>query len=315
MARHNDFDSESTVIQHTTNFTEIAINADQLDRKSNDYVPYPPKNFNDPLDELHQQVNMFSVAHIYDQDGWAFVPNVPIHILSIVAERISTTSTKFPNLHLAQDENNEWPSFPISKDKLTAVNDNIDHEFCQILCDYLNKVVSHPKCRNHPSTYEFFEVSCLSFARGMAVSLKEGYLLKQPSANRHGHNVLLRLPFICNAYPFHHKRKWFAVKDSFVTYVRPDTHEVRFPMLVDRGFEVLGHHRNSNTNYGIEIINLQRTLRVKCETVRDYEEWMQSLNVLKEKAHCFANDSDNRFHSFAPIRHNQLGYWYLSSPY
>ncbi|CAF4549767.1 unnamed protein product, partial [Rotaria sp. Silwood2] len=105
---------------------------------------------------------------------------------------------------------------------------------------------------------------------------------------------------------------WFAIKDSFVTYIHSNTHELRFPMLVDQGFEVLGHHRNSNRNYDIEIINLQRRLRVKCETLRDYEEWMQSLSTLKEKAHYFINDSNNRFRSFAPIRHNQLGYWFIN---
>ncbi len=86
------------------------------------------------------------------------------------------------------------------------------------------------------------------------------------------------------------------------------THEVQFPMLVDHGFQVEGYRPKHGTSE-IEITNLQRILKLKCETLYDYEEWMKCLNTLKEKAHCFSDDHSTRFGSFAPIRHEQLGYW------
>ncbi|CAF1329851.1 unnamed protein product [Adineta steineri] len=87
-----------------------------------------------------------------------------------------------------------------------------------------------------------------------------------------------------------------------------DTDQLAFPMLVDHGFTVLSnHHNTAMTNSEIQIRNLQETLTIKCENRHDYEQWMESLNLLQEKAFCFENKNDTRFHSFAQIRYNQLG--------
>ncbi len=104
-------------------------------------------------------------------------------------------------------------------------------------------------------------------------------------------------------------RRWFVIKDSYITYVRSDTFEVRFPMLVDRGFEVLTGLRNVGTYNGIKIRNLQRTLFVKCRTKRDCDEWTQHLASLVEKAKGFISATASRFNSFAPVREKQLAYW------
>ncbi|CAF1361289.1 unnamed protein product [Adineta steineri] len=92
-----------------------------------------------------------------------------------------------------------------------------------------------------------------------------------------------------------------------------DTNQLAFPMLVDHGFTVLSnHHNTAMTNSEIQIRNLQETLTIKCENRHDYEQWMESLNLLQEKAFCFENKNDTRFHSFAQIRYNQLGYWFIN---
>jgi hypothetical protein len=102
---------------------------------------------------------------------------------------------------------------------------------------------------------------------------------------------------------------WFVIKDSYLTYIRPDTFEVRFPMLVDRGFEIAAGFRHSGTHHGIKITNLQRTLVLKCRNSRDCDEWEQHLLNLKEQAKGFVSATASRFNSFAPIRKKQLAYW------
>lgn len=103
--------------------------------------------------------------------------------------------------------------------------------------------------------------------------------------------------------------RWFIIKDSYITYLRPDTYEIRFPMLVDRGFDIMTGFRHVKTPHGIKITNLQRTLLLKCRNSRECEEWTQHLLDLKEKAKGFVSGTVSRFSSFAPVRRKQLAYW------
>ncbi len=91
------------------------------------------------------------------------------------------------------------------------------------------------------------------------------------------------------------KYRWFVIKDTFITYIRPDTYEVRFPMLVDRGFQILTGMRKAGTYHGIKIKNLQRTLFVKCRTKRDCDEWTQHFINLTDKAKDFISATASRF--------------------
>lgn len=50
--------------------------------------------------ELFLLAGKFTVAHIYDRSGRTFVPNVPVKVISIVAERIYTGFAEFLNPYL-----------------------------------------------------------------------------------------------------------------------------------------------------------------------------------------------------------------------
>ncbi|CAF5135745.1 unnamed protein product, partial [Rotaria sp. Silwood1] len=50
-----------------------------------------------------------------------------------------------------QDENNEYPFFPKRNHQEGLVNDSNIEEYSNILVDYLNKVLKHPKFRAHPA--------------------------------------------------------------------------------------------------------------------------------------------------------------------
>ncbi|CAF3424732.1 unnamed protein product [Rotaria socialis] len=357
MARHDDSGGVSALVRHTAGMAELAISAGHPDRKHNEYLPYPDRDFDDPVDNRFQKAEKFTVGHIFDRNGRTFVPNVPVIVVAIVAERTYAGFTEFLNpylycittrhgpfewtiykryrnfndLHKAlvqfvesdtqqsigdsekiQDEDNENPCFPTRNDRLAFINNNIVQERCQILLEYLNKILRHPKFRNHSAMREFFGVSCVSFVYGLSVSIKEAYLLKRSHDDYRGHSFFLRLPFLCDACKFHHGRKWFVVKDSYITYIRPDTYEIRFPMLVDRGFEIASGFRQTRTQHGIKITNLQRTLLLKCRNNRDCDEWTQHLLNLKEQANSFVSATASRFNSFAPVRQKQLAYWFVN---
>ncbi|CAF3414576.1 unnamed protein product [Rotaria sp. Silwood1] len=357
MARHDNTGGVSALVRHTAGMAELAISAGHPDRKHNEYLPYPDNNFNDPVIEHFQRANKFTIGHILDRSGRTFVPNVPVHVTSIVAERTYGGFSEFLNpylycvttrhgpyewtiykryrhfndLHKAlvqyveaetkrsisdlekiQDEENENPCFPTRNDRLAFINNNIVRERCQILNDYLNKVLKHPKFRNHQAMREFFDVSFISFVYGLSISLKEGYLFKRSRDDYRGHSIFLRLPFLCDTCKFHHGRKWFVIKDSYMTYIRPDTFEIRFPMLVDRGFEIATGFRQAGTQHGIKITNLQRSLVLKCRNNRDAEEWTQHLYNLKEQSKSFFSATASRFNSFAPIREKQHAYWFIN---
>lgn len=80
-------------------------------------------------------------------------------------------------------------------------------------------------------------------------------------------------------------------------------------MLVDRAFEITPHLDASHGHFDIDIVNLQRKIKVRCETLNEYDQWMQTFVELKKTAADFLDENKNRFDSFAPVREKQLGSW------
>ncbi|CAF5002256.1 unnamed protein product, partial [Rotaria sp. Silwood1] len=159
---------------------------------------------------------------------------------------------------------------------------------------------------------EFFDVSCLSFIHGLSVSRKEGYLLEKSNDYHCDHGAFFHSRYSCNLCKCHDGPKWFVIKDSYIVDIQPDIHEVCFPMLVDRGFQVLTGIHNTGHNNSIKIKNLQRTLVIKCSTALDCDEWTQHLSNLIEQAKDFVSALQSRFNSYAPVRENQLAYWFIN---
>ncbi|CAF1304062.1 unnamed protein product [Rotaria sordida] len=350
MANYNEFGLMMVLTHGRPEITQQSI--DYVDQNYTKYLPYPDDNFQEIVDDRFQRDDKFTIEHIYRRTGYAFVPNVPVHVKSIVTEHRSDYSVvfidpylfcitiqhgsnewtiykhyrHFQNLHqvlmnfvdeerkksqnvldITQGENNEYPFFPMRNNQTGFVNDFNLEEYSRILVDYLNKVLRHPKFRAHPATCEFFDVSYLSFIHGLSASRKEGYLLKQSNDRCSGQYNLFS-SFFCDSCKCQHGPKWFVIKDTYIVNIRPDTHELRFPMLVDRDFQILTGIRNN----GIKISNLQRTFVVKCRTARDCDDWMQHLSNLIEQTKDFSSITRSRFNSYAPVRENQLAYWFIN---
>lgn len=120
MANSNDFDNKNIVTRITTNSGEILTNNVERSQQFNDYALDRHEDLNDEFNDLSNRkglfaglltylyisfdlfltVRMFSIIHVYDRDGWIFLPNVSIRIISIVTEKDSTTTAAFPNDYL-----------------------------------------------------------------------------------------------------------------------------------------------------------------------------------------------------------------------
>lgn len=88
MANRDDSGGVGALVRHTAGMAELAIHAGHPDRKYNEYLSYPDGQFEEKYDEHLQRGRKFLVAHLYDQTGRTFVPNVPVIVKSIVAQRI-----------------------------------------------------------------------------------------------------------------------------------------------------------------------------------------------------------------------------------
>ncbi|CAF5154826.1 unnamed protein product, partial [Rotaria sp. Silwood1] len=81
---------------------------------------------------------------------------------------------------------------------------------------------------------QFFGVNCLSFVPGLSVSRKEGYLQEQSINYYFDYHTFLRASYFCDLCKCYDTSKWFIIKDIYIVDIRPDMHEICFPMLVDR---------------------------------------------------------------------------------
>ncbi|CAF1548265.1 unnamed protein product, partial [Rotaria sp. Silwood1] len=162
------------------------------------------------------------------------------------------------------------------------------------------------------SKCEFFHVSYLSFVHGVSTSEKEGYLQEESINYYFDYHALSRASYFCDICKCHDSPKWFVIKDSYIVDIRPDTYEICFPMLVDRDFQVSTDLQNIASNDSIKISNSQRTLVINCRKARDCDEWTKNLSNLTEQAKDFVNETRSRFDSYAPVRENQLAYWFIN---
>jgi hypothetical protein len=119
MTNQDESGGVGALVRHTAGMAELAIHAGHPDRKHNEYLPYPDNNFNEIIDEsflrglcpdiyvlLYIRVSLlflagkFTMSHIHDRSGGAFIPNIPIQIKSIDATRTYAAFTEFLNPYL-----------------------------------------------------------------------------------------------------------------------------------------------------------------------------------------------------------------------
>ncbi|KAF4086491.1 hypothetical protein AMELA_G00107050 [Ameiurus melas] len=173
--------------------------------------------------------------------------------------------------------------------------------------DYLNKLLSMATYRKYHATMEFIDVSQMSFIHDLGPKGLEGMVYKRsgghriPGLNCCGHSQ------ICYRW----SRRWLVMKDSFLMYLKPDTGDVSFVLLVDKEFRVKMDFKHTETKHGVRIDNLSRSLVLKCSSYRHARWWGQSIEEFVRK-HGRAFLRTHRFSSFAKEQENIPAKWYVN---
>ncbi|CAF1604490.1 unnamed protein product [Rotaria sp. Silwood1] len=312
MARRHKLLNTKILAGHTLGLVEVAFHTTRLNRANMEQLPFPDENFHEDIEEQFLRNNKFTLEHIHHCNGRAFVPKVPVHIISITIENSHGDFRQLLDPYLNPDEDDRYPWFPGKIGQKTLVNQKMLDEDCNHLTAYLNKVVTHPKFRTHPATRTFFNVSCLSFVDGLSTSRKEGSLLKQSHYYNRSRRTPFDQPLITKLGKHNYEERWLVIKDTYVVYMQPDTYEILFPILVDRKFEVTHGRHHIDNYYRIKIKNIQCKIVLKCRTSLECEEWMQNFKMLIEQPYGFIGRHANRFNSYAPIRENQRAHWFIN---
>ncbi|XP_038673019.1 phospholipase D1-like isoform X1 [Scyliorhinus canicula] len=174
--------------------------------------------------------------------------------------------------------------------------------------DYLAKLLKMPMYRNYHATMEFIGVNQLSFIHHLGPKGVEGFVMKRSGGHRiPGLNCCGRSQ-ICYRW----SKRWLAVKDSFLLYMKPDSGAVAFVLLVDKEFSIKLGAKDTETKYGIRIENLSRTLIIKCNNYRHARWWGQEIEeFIQNHAKVFLEDQ--RFKSFSAVHENTLCKWYVNA--
>ncbi|CAF2832619.1 unnamed protein product [Rotaria sp. Silwood2] len=203
----------------------------------------------------------------------------------------------------------EQPCFPTHNDRIDFINQFTIEDRCKTLQNYLNKVLKHPKFREHIAVREFLEVSSLSFVHGLGISLKEGAIAKRSIDDFRGRSIFLRVPFVCDKLRCHHAQQWFVLKDSYLVYMDSDSALIGFPMLIDRAISLKQGYRKTSTNNGIKIKNSQRSILIKFEKEDERDIWFECFMNVKNKS---LFTEQNIFNSYAPRRQQQYAHWFIN---
>ncbi|CAF3982782.1 unnamed protein product [Rotaria sordida] len=210
---------------------------------------------------------------------------------------------------LIRKQEEEPPCFPIRNDRIDFIDRFSIEDRCKTFENYLNKILKHPKFREHIAVREFFEVSPLSFVHGLSISFKEGAMAKRLNDDFHRRSIFLRAPFMCDCFKTHRGREWFVLKDSYLAYMNLDLPSIEFPILFDSAFDIHHGFEHTATNNGIRIQNLQRSLILKFDKEDERDDWFNSLIEVKNK--CLLVNK-HPFGSFVPQRHRQYAQWFTN---
>ncbi|XP_078420516.1 phospholipase D1-like isoform X2 [Cetorhinus maximus] len=155
---------------------------------------------------------------------------------------------------------------------------------------------------------EFIGINQLSFIHHLGPKGLEGFVMKRSGGHRiPGLNCCGRSQ-ICYRW----SKRWLAVKDSFILYMKSDSGAVAFVLLVDKEFSIKLGAKETETKYGIRIENLSRTLIIKCNNYRHARWWGQAIEEFIRK-HAVVFLEDQRFKSFSAVHENTLCKWYVNA--
>ncbi|XP_042709699.1 phospholipase D1 isoform X2 [Chrysemys picta bellii] len=170
--------------------------------------------------------------------------------------------------------------------------------------DYLTKILKMPMYRNYHGTMEFIGVSQLSFIHDLGPKGIEGMIMKRSGGHRIPGLNCCGQGRVCYRW----SKRWLVVKDSFLMYMKTDSGAISFVLLVDKEFSIKIGKKETETEYGLRIDNLSRSLILKCNSYRHARWWGQGIEEFIQK---YGKNflTHHRFGSYAAIQENTLAKW------
>ncbi|KAK9753640.1 PX domain [Popillia japonica] len=190
------------------------------------------------------------------------------------------------------------------------------------LQEYLENLLSINIYRYHSATVHFLEVSHLSFIYELGIKGKEGMVAKRSGSTQPGQSgcncfglcqntCCIRWRHICReVFCSSWRERWFFLKDTCFGYIDPSNGITKCVVLYDQGFEVSSGIYSTGLQKAFQVVTFSRQLVIKCSTRSHRNEFLQSLKLhAAELARDFTQP--NRYRSFAPIRSNITGTWFV----
>ncbi|KAM4693728.1 phospholipase D1 isoform 1-T2 [Discoglossus pictus] len=174
--------------------------------------------------------------------------------------------------------------------------------------DYLNALLKMPMYRNYHATREFIDVSQLSFIHDLGPKGIEGMIMKRSGGHRIPGLNCCGQGSVCYRW----SKRWLVVKDSFLLYMKTDSGAISFVLLVDKEFNIKIGKKDTETQYGLRIDSLSRSLILKCNSYRHARWWGQAIEEFVRK-HGKNFLTEHRFSSYAAVQNHTLSKWYVNA--
>uniref|UniRef100_A0A674IXK7 Phospholipase n=1 Tax=Terrapene triunguis TaxID=2587831 RepID=A0A674IXK7_9SAUR len=176
--------------------------------------------------------------------------------------------------------------------------------------DYLTKILKMPMYRNYHGTVSSLcmHVSNLPFICHLYICFREGMIMKRSGGHRIPGLNCCGQGRVCYRW----SKRWLVVKDSFLMYMKTDSGAISFVLLVDKEFSIKIGKKETETEYGLRIDNLSRSLILKCNSYRHARWWGQGIEeFIQKNGKNFL--THHRFGSYAAIQENTLAKWYVNA--
>lgn len=130
------------------------------------------------------------------------------------------------------------------------------------------------------------EVSHLSFISDLGIKGKEGLVLKRTGSEaKSGCNFCglldgvfcIRWNQFCTSFCGQWNLRHLVVKDTFIVYIRPKDGRIQSVILMDNGFAISHGIYSTGVKNGLQIMNLNRYIVMKCWTRRKAKEWVEFI--------------------------------------
>uniref|UniRef100_A0A8C0H028 Phospholipase n=1 Tax=Chelonoidis abingdonii TaxID=106734 RepID=A0A8C0H028_CHEAB len=221
---------------------------------------------------------------------------------------IPTRSHTVRRQTIKRGEARQMPSLPRTSENM--VREEHFSSRRKQLEDYLTKILKMPMYRNYHGTVSSLcmHVSNLPFICHLYICFREGMIMKRSGGHRIPGLNCCGQGRACYRW----SKRWLVVKDSFLMYMKTDSGAISFVLLVDKEFSIKIGKKETETEYGLRIDNLSRSLILKCNSYRHARWWGQGIEeFIQKNGKNFL--THHRFGSYAAIQENTLAKWYVNA--